>query len=126
MLNTRRSAYGQIIAWTPQLTHLTAGVYTLSFDASMDEDATASNRLCAALVRGSRKGNTVGQQYPELSAKGVWERLSAKINIAEEDDYLLSLLTMGNAASYDKVYAHFKRIQIEAGNTATEYEPYRE
>lgn len=121
VLQSTQVLYNTAVVWVPFLVHLAAGTYTVSADIKLAENS--AGKQVGIGFRTSDYKN-LKTNYGSLTAFDSYERISTTLTVAAETDVYLCLSAVGMAGATE-VLAQFRRIQIEAGDTATEYEPYQ-
>lgn len=126
VLGTRQSLYSASIAWMTTPMHLVPGQYTVSFDAKLQANDNNMSRIYATFSKiiPNQSGRVNLRTVSTPIDFDVWTKKIAEITVAEEADYLLACGPMGNAQNYTTIWAYFRNIQVEAGLSATAYEPY--
>lgn len=86
-----------------------AGTYTISFDAKLDIDSGGTAYIYGLISRGVVVGGKTFKRY------------SFTFTITEDKEHRLTIL-MPASPTYSELY--IANIQVELGDTATDYEPY--
>ena len=119
-LKAKYSTYASSVYWLPFSIKLTKGTYTISADIYV-------GNVCPSLTIVIGLGD--GLKLPitaitNLYAYDTWERKSVTITLAEDNIYYFVASGMGDPTNYTKLDVRFKDIQIQRGETATEFHPF--
>ena len=116
--------YGTRVIWKDTKIKIPAGTYTLSADCIADKD-TGDKHVNIGVWKFTTE-KAIGDRIIELSAYKQWERLSTEITLDEESEVAIFIQGVGAAGDYTNLQIKIKNVQLEKGNTVTEYEPYQE
>ena len=116
--------YGTRVIWKDTKIKIPAGTYTLSADCIADKD-TGDKHVNIGVWKFTTE-KAIGDRIIELSAHKQWERLSTEITLDEESEVAIFIQGVGAAGDYTNLQIKIKNVQLEKGNTVTEYEPYQE
>lgn len=120
-LITTQGLYAGGVHWKGASMYLSAGTYTISADVYYASDHGSGNVVYLGFI------NDVAQKRSSTTVeKDKWVRISVSIDNANNGIHFLIAQAAGNATQYQNIDIRFKNIQVESGNTATEYEPYKE
>ena len=116
--------YGTRVLWKDTKIKIPAGTYILSADCIADKD-TGDKHINIGVWKFTTE-KAIGDRIIELSAYKQWERLSTEITLDEESEVAIFIQGVGAAGDYTNLQIKIKNVQLEKGNTVTEYEPYQE
>ena len=115
--------YGMSAYWYDSKIKFPTGTYTLSADFMADKDSGNKNVSLGfrILSDSSYKNKTF-----TVNNYRTWERFSYTFEVGTESDIIPLIQAVGEAGDYTNLKIKIKNVQIEQGDTATEYEPYLE
>ncbi len=115
--------YGNSAYWYDSKIKFPPGTYTISADFMADKDSGNKNVVLGYknLSDSSYKNKTF-----TVSNYRTWERFSYTFEVSTESDIVPLIQAMGVKGDYTNLNIKIKNVQIEQGDTATEYEPYLE
>ena len=112
--------YASGVLWHPFTMNLTAGTYTISADVYV---SSVCPTLSVYLGLGKGNGSIKSAQVIP-SAYDTWERLSGTVTLSSDGVYYLEAVGGGAKANYTALDVRFKDIQVQRGDTATEFHPF--
>lgn len=122
-LEARRANISDTVYWYPFRKHLTADTYTISADVYIPAGKAPTLNVYIGL-RSANDKSRIFALIATLNSYDVWERISVKLNVHTEDDYLcLFQPTAPSAAQGTNLDVRFKNITIVRG-TETKYIPF--
>lgn len=119
-LKAKYSSYASAVYWLPFSMKLTKGTYTISADMYVGNVCPS---LTIVIGLGVERKSAITART-NLYAYDTWERKSVTITLAEDNIYYFVASGIGDSTNYTKLDVRFKDIQIQRGETATEFHPF--
>ena len=116
--------YGMSAYWYDSKIKFPPGTYTISADFMADKDS-GNKSIVLGFKNLSDNTSSVFKGFT-LSNYRTWERFSYTFEVSTESDIVPLIQAMGVKEDYTNLNIKIKNVQIEQGDTATEYEPYLE
>ena len=123
IITSNVGAYGATALLYDSEIFLNEGVYTIQ--ANFMADKESGNKVVTLGLRDIING-IYYRNFPTLSNYKIWEREIYKITIPTSSNFAVNTQGGGYQGDYGNLNIKIKDIQLEYGDKATEYEPYKE
>ena len=123
IITSNVGAYGATVLLYDSKMFLNEGVYTIQ--ANFMADKESGNKVVTLGLRDIINGINY-RNFPTLSDYKIWEREIYKITIPTSSNFAVNTQGGGEQGDYGNLNIKIKDIQLEYGDKATEYEPYKE